>query len=199
MVDAIEIVIDLGAQGAASEGVRRIAGQPFRRPVPHFHDPRARVWTVVAARAAHGLKRDDGRGWQASMILHRLADEPVAEIVQCGEAFHQSGEHMRRGTARLWTQAGRWVTQIEFDGTPYTERDYEDVASATQAIAQILRQRAERAEDLDQEACDLCDQPLDLATCSQCGVDAFVRTCEHGGSPPIRMVDGSAYCLACRP
>ena len=66
MVDAIEIVIDLGAKRAASEGMRRIAGQPLRRPVPHFYDPRARVRTIVAARAAHGLKRDDGRGWHQS-------------------------------------------------------------------------------------------------------------------------------------
>jgi len=106
---------------------------------------------------------------------------------------------MRRGTARLWREAGRWVIQVELDGVPYTERDYDDVASATQAIAQILRQRVERADDLDQDACDLCEEPLDLATCSQCGADAFVRTCEHGGPGPIRMVEGSAYCRGCRP
>ena len=91
------------------------------------------------------------------------------------------------------------MIQIEFDGVRYTERDYEDVASATQAIAQILRRRADRAEALDEDACDLCDEPLDLATCSQCGSDAFVRTCEHGGPRPIRIVEGAHYCLDCRP
>jgi hypothetical protein len=105
---------------------------------------------------------------------------------------------MKRGTARLWKEAGRWVIQVEIDGVPYTERDYGDIASATQAIAQILRQRAERGDDLDQEPCDLCEEPLDLATCSQCGADAFVRTCRHGGSPPIRMMNGTAYCRTCR-
>jgi len=91
------------------------------------------------------------------------------------------------------------VIQIEIDGVPYTERDYADVASATQAIAQILRQRAERATDVDQGPCEACDEPLDLLVCSQCGADAFVRTCEHGGSRPISVLDGAAFCRVCRP
>jgi hypothetical protein len=35
-------------------------------------------------------------------------------------------------------------------------------------------------------------------TCSLCGATAFVRTCAHGEAPPVRVVDGAAYCLACR-
>ena len=106
---------------------------------------------------------------------------------------------MKRGTARLWKEAGRWVIQIDLDGVPYCERDYADVATATQAIATILRQRAERSEDLDQDACEECEEPLDLMICSQCGADGFVRTCEHGGGPPIRTLEGAVYCRACRP
>lgn len=105
---------------------------------------------------------------------------------------------MERATARLWQEAGRWVIQVEIDGVPYTERDYADVASATQAIAQILRQRAQRSTDLDEQSCEACDGALDLMVCSQCGADAFVRTCEHGDRRPIRVLDGAAYCLSCR-
>jgi len=46
---------------------------------------------------------------------------------------------------------------------------------------------------------ELCEEPLDMLACSQCGVDAFVRTCEHGGARPIRPVEGALYCLTCRP
>jgi hypothetical protein len=106
---------------------------------------------------------------------------------------------MERATARLWKEAGRWVIQIEIDGVEYTERDYDDVASATQAIAQILRQRAERSLDLDQDECEQCDEPLDLMTCSQCGADAFVRTCAHDVAPTIRVLAGEAFCRDCRP
>ena len=92
------------------------------------------------------------------------------------------------------------MIQIEIDGVPYTERDYADIASASHAIAQILRQHAERSTDMDQDACEACDEPLDLMTCSQCGADAFVRTCDHDGSArPIRTVDEAAFCRACRP
>jgi hypothetical protein len=106
---------------------------------------------------------------------------------------------MQRGTARLWKEAGRWVIQVEIDGAPYTERDYADVASASHAIAQILRQRAERSVVLDQDACEECEEPQDLMVCSQCGADAFVRTCAHGAPPSIRIVDGAAFCRVCRP
>jgi hypothetical protein len=105
---------------------------------------------------------------------------------------------MQRGTARLWKEAGRWVIQIEIDGVPSTERDYDDVASASQAIAQILRQRAERSVDLDEEVCEACEESLDVMVCSQCGADAFVRTCAHGGPRPIRILEGAAFCRACR-
>src|SRR5688572_23972790 len=105
---------------------------------------------------------------------------------------------MDRGTARLWREAGRWVIQIEIDGVAYTERGYADIASASQAIAQILRQHAERSTDMDQDACEVCDEPLDLMTCSQCGADAFVRTCAHGGPRPIRMLGGATFCRVCR-
>ena len=106
---------------------------------------------------------------------------------------------MQRGTARLWREAARWVIQVEIDGAAYTERDYADVASASHAIAQILRQRAERSAVLDQDACEECEEPQDLMVCSQCGADAFVRTCQHGGPPPIRIVDVAAFCRVCRP
>jgi hypothetical protein len=81
----------------------------------------------------------------------------------------------------------------------YTERDYADIADACHAIAQILRQHGGRPTGLDQDACELCEEPLDMLACSQCGVDAFVRTCEHGGPRPIRVVEGALYCLTCRP
>lgn len=105
---------------------------------------------------------------------------------------------MQRGTARLWKEGTRWAIQIEIDGVPYTERDYVDIASATQAIAQILRMHATRSTDLDEDACGECEEPLDLMLCSQCGAGGFLRTCEHGCPRPIRTVDGAAYCRACR-
>lgn len=106
---------------------------------------------------------------------------------------------MERATARLWREGGQWVIQIDIDGAHYTERDYASVADACHAIASILRQRGERAADLDEAECDACDEPLDLLTCSQCGTDAFVQACGHGGPGPIRVVDGAAYCRSCRP
>jgi len=105
---------------------------------------------------------------------------------------------MERATARLWREGARWVIDVEIDGGHYTERDYADVASASHAIAQILRQHGERATDLDEEPCEVCEEPLALLTCSQCGVDAFVRGCEHSEARPIRVVEGAAYCLTCR-
>ena len=106
---------------------------------------------------------------------------------------------MDEATVRLWKEGARWAIEIEIDGVPYTERDYADAASATHAIASILRQHAERATDLDQDACESCDAALDLLICSECGVSAFVRTCEHAGQRPIRLRDGALFCLACRP
>ena len=91
------------------------------------------------------------------------------------------------------------MIQIDLDGVPYCERDYADVATAAQAMAAILRQRAERSDGLDQDECEVCDEPLDLMICSQCGADGFVRTCEHGDPPPIRIFEGAVYCRACRP
>ncbi|PYQ41692.1 MAG: hypothetical protein DMF77_15160 [Acidobacteria bacterium] len=107
---------------------------------------------------------------------------------------------MNQARVRLWREGDRWAIEIEIDGTPYAERDYADVGSATHAVAQILRQQAERSPDLDQEVCRQCDEPLDLVACSQCGVDAFVRTCNHDlDSRPIRVVDEAVYCRTCRP
>jgi hypothetical protein len=106
---------------------------------------------------------------------------------------------MQEGTARLWKEGARWAIEIEIDGVPYTERDYADAASAVHAIASILRQHAERAAGLDQDACDACEAPLDLMVCSQCGTSAFVRTCTHGEPVPIRLLDAIAFCKACRP
>jgi hypothetical protein len=106
---------------------------------------------------------------------------------------------MERGAARMWREpGGRWAIQIEIDGAFYTERDYADAASASGAIAQILRQHAERSTNLDEEACEECEGPLDLMACSQCGANGFVRTCEHGSARPIRTVDGALYCRSCR-
>jgi hypothetical protein len=106
---------------------------------------------------------------------------------------------MQRGSARLWKEVGHWAIQIEIDGVPYTERDYADAASAAQAIAQILRQHAERSADLDEDACEECEGPLDLMVCSQCGADGLTRTCEHGGPRPFRMLDGAGFCRVWRP
>jgi len=106
---------------------------------------------------------------------------------------------MERATARLWREGTRWVIQVEIDGAHYTERDYASVADACHAIASILRQRGERTTELDEVECGACDEPLDLLTCSQCGADAFVRTCAHGGPRPIRLVEGAPYCRSCRP
>jgi hypothetical protein len=91
------------------------------------------------------------------------------------------------------------VAQIEIDGAHYTERDYAGLVDACHAIGQILRQQGERRTELDEDACELCEGPLDLLVCSQCGVDAFLRTCEHGGPRPIRVIEGAPYCLTCRP
>lgn len=106
---------------------------------------------------------------------------------------------MERATARLWREGARWVVQIDIDGARYTERDYDALADACHAITSILRQRGERPTDLDEDECESCDEPLDLATCSECGVDAFVRRCKHAADRPIRLVEGFAYCRACRP
>jgi hypothetical protein len=101
---------------------------------------------------------------------------------------------MQEGTARLWKEGARWAIEIEIDGVPYTERDYAD-----DAIASILRQHAERAADLDQEACSACEAPLDLMVCSQYGASAFVRTCAHRETVPIRLLEAAVFCRACRP
>ena len=106
---------------------------------------------------------------------------------------------MQRATARLWREGTRWVIQIDIDGARYTERDYASVADACHAIASILRQRGERATDLDEAECDACDEPLELLSCSQCGADAFVRSCDHGGPRSIWIVEGALYCRTCRP
>jgi len=106
---------------------------------------------------------------------------------------------MQRGTARLWKEGGgRWAIQIEIDGAFYTERDYADAASASHAIAAILRQHAERSADLDEDACEECEEPLELMTCSQCGANAFLRTCNHAGARRIRNTEGALFCRACR-
>jgi len=103
---------------------------------------------------------------------------------------------MHQATTHLRHEAGRWA--IEIDGAPYRERDYDDIASATRAIAQILRQAAAHCQDLDEDACRECDKPPHLLVCSQCGVDAFVLTCDHGGPRPIRTLEGAPYCRKCR-
>jgi hypothetical protein len=100
----------------------------------------------------------------------------------------------------MWRETdGRWAIHIEIDGAFYTERDYADAASASHAIAQILRQHAERSTDLDEGVCEECEDPLDLMVCSTCGADRFVRTCQHGGERPLRSLEGAVYCRSCRP
>ena len=119
--------------------------------------------------------------------------------MQIAEIFGARLTDMERAAARLWREGTRWLVQIDIDGERYTERDYDDIASACHAIASILRQQSRRPTDLDEDDCQSCDAPLDLLACSQCGADAFVRTCTHGGPRPIRIVDGAAYCHLCRP
>jgi hypothetical protein len=106
---------------------------------------------------------------------------------------------MERATARVWREGARWVIQIDIDGAHYTERDYADIGDACHAIAQILRQHGDRPTAVDEDACELCNEPLDLMSCSQCGVDAFVRSCAHGGPRPIRLLEEALYCRVCRP
>jgi hypothetical protein len=105
---------------------------------------------------------------------------------------------MQRATARLWREGTRWVIQVEIDGAHYTERDYADIADACHAIAQILRQQGERRTDLDEDACELCDEPLNMVACSQC---ESTPSC----GPASTAVDGRfewsrarLYCVTCR-
>jgi hypothetical protein len=118
-------------------------------------------------------------------------------VKACRRLADDSCSEERLGSGRKPVGAG--AIQIEIDGAFYTERDYADAASASHAIAQILRQRAERSMDLDEELCRECEEPLEIMTCSQCGADAFVRTSEDGGLRSIRRVEGAAYCCGCRP
>ena len=106
---------------------------------------------------------------------------------------------IERATARLWREGTGGVIQIDIDGAPCTEREYADLPNACHAIASMLRQRGGRAADLDESECEACDELLDLMTCSQCGVDAFLRTCEHGGPRAIRETEGAVFCRSCRP
>jgi len=130
----------------------------------------------------------------------RKCVDPAEDLRHDGPCRRLSDDDMQRGTARLWKEPqGRWAIQIEIDGAFYTERDYEDAARAAHAIAQILRQHADRGADLDEDDCEECGQPLDLLTCSQCGADGFALTCEHGGPHPIRMLGAAIYCRTCRP
>jgi hypothetical protein len=77
----------------------------------------------------------------------------------------------------------------------YRDSRYDKVASAGTEGSQ----HAERSADLDEDACEEREEPLDLMTCSQCGADAFVRTCEQGGARPVRVVEDAVYSLKCRP
>ena len=55
VIDALQVVIHLGAERAAREGVRGIAGQRHSGAVAHVHGPRAGVGAIVAAGATHDL------------------------------------------------------------------------------------------------------------------------------------------------
>jgi hypothetical protein len=68
---------------------------------------------------------------------------------------------MERGAAGIWKESGgRWAIEVEIDDAFCTERDYADAASASQAIAQILRQQANRSSPhLDEDPCGECAEP----------------------------------------
>ena len=57
MVDALEIVVDLGAQRPAGERMRRIARETLGGAVPDVDHPAARVGAVMPAGAADDLDR----------------------------------------------------------------------------------------------------------------------------------------------
>jgi len=61
VIDAIEIVIHLGAERAARERMRGIAGQSLGLAITNLDDPAARVGAVVPACAADDV---DGRDRQ---------------------------------------------------------------------------------------------------------------------------------------
>ena len=61
VVDALEVVVHLGAERAARERMRGIAGQPLGGAVPDLDHPAAGVRAVVPAGAADGVERMNGR------------------------------------------------------------------------------------------------------------------------------------------
>src|SRR6202790_1944838 len=79
VVDPLEIVIDLGAERAAGERMRRGAVQLPGGTVVHFYYPTARVRTVVPTCAANDLDRA-GRAHRA-MIPSNL-ERPIMNPVQ---------------------------------------------------------------------------------------------------------------------
>ena len=54
VIDTLQVVVDLGAQRAARERMRGIAGQTCRRSVLNLHGPGARVGAVVPAGSPNG-------------------------------------------------------------------------------------------------------------------------------------------------
>src|SRR5262245_29477052 len=76
MVDAVEIVVHLGAERAASERVLGVPRQPLRAAVPDLHHPGARVGTIVPARAADDVKRSR-RHRMPSIATMRVRLAPV--------------------------------------------------------------------------------------------------------------------------
>jgi hypothetical protein len=57
VVDPLEIMVNLGAERAAGERMRRVAVQLPGGTVLHFYNPTARVRAVVPASAANRLDR----------------------------------------------------------------------------------------------------------------------------------------------
>src|SRR6202790_4795586 len=95
VVDPLEIVIDLGAERAAGERMRRGAVQLPGGTVVHFYYPTARVRTVVPACTANDLDRA-GRAHRA-MIPSNL-ERPIMAIT----ATRRRARHRRPHERRDW-------------------------------------------------------------------------------------------------
>lgn len=81
-----------------------------------------------------------------------------------------------------------------------SERDYGDLAGALQAAVQIVKGRHgrdERAPADDPDVCPSYCTVTELLVCAQCGLEAVLLPCEHGGRS-IRPIDGDVYCERCR-
>src|SRR5688572_9687994 len=87
MVHAVEIVVHLGTERAASERVLGVARQPLRAAVPDLHHPGARVGTIVPTRAPDDVKRSR-RHWMPSSATIRVRLAPVKIQISTHEWVH---------------------------------------------------------------------------------------------------------------